>query len=140
MGKVVTSSRRKQRKAALSAHSTLKRKLMSAPLSKELRGKHNVRSMPLRKGDEVKIVRGSLNAKNREGKIVAVYRKKNVIHVERVTRDKVNGQPVQIPIQASNVVITKLSADKAGEKDRADLIARKAAGRSGASADVSRVD
>ena len=45
--------------------------------------------MPVRKDDEVMIVRGS--HKGREGKIVTVYRKKWVIHVERVTRDKVNG-------------------------------------------------
>ena len=31
---------------------------MSAPLSKELRAKHNVRSMPIRKDDEVIVNRG----------------------------------------------------------------------------------
>ena len=31
---------------------------MSAPLSKELRQKHNVRSMPIRKDDEVIVCRG----------------------------------------------------------------------------------
>ena len=31
---------------------------MSAPLSKELRTKHNVRSLPIRKDDEVMVVRG----------------------------------------------------------------------------------
>jgi len=85
--------------------------------------------VPLRKGDEVKIVRGSVNAKNREGKVIAVYRKKFVIHVERVTREKVNGQPVQIPIDASNVIITKLNMEKDVAKDRKDLLARKAEGR-----------
>jgi uncharacterized protein YqjF (DUF2071 family) len=39
----VSSSRRKQRKAYFSAPSDVRRKLMSAPLSKELREKHNVR-------------------------------------------------------------------------------------------------
>ncbi len=29
----------------------------------------------------------------REGKIVQVYRKKWVIHIERITREKVNGMP-----------------------------------------------
>lgn len=96
--------------------------------------------MPLRRGDEVKIVRGSVNAKGREGKIVAVYRKKNVVHVERVTRDKVNGQPVQLPIKASNVIVTKLHLDKEGGKDRKDLLDRKAAGRPKAASALSRVD
>jgi len=130
----VSSSSRKQRKIHLSSDSTSRRKLMSAHLSKELRGKHNVRAVPLRKGDEVKIVRGSVNAKGREGKVIAVYRKKFVIHVERVTREKVNGQPVPIPIQASNVIITKLNMDKDVAKDRKALLTRKAAGRSAANA------
>ena len=45
--------------------------------------------MPIRKGDEVVIKRG--RNKDREGKVTQVYRKKWVIHVERVQRDKVNG-------------------------------------------------
>ncbi|KAF1773230.1 Ribosomal protein L2 domain 2 [Phytophthora cactorum] len=43
-----------------------------------------VRSLPIRKEDEVMIVRGS--QKSREGRVTAVYRKKFVIHVERVLK------------------------------------------------------
>lgn len=49
-----------------------------------------VRSMPIRKDDEVTVVRGTY--KGREGKVVQVYRKKWVIHIERITREKVNGE------------------------------------------------
>lgn len=35
-----------------------RRKLMSAPLSKELRTKYNTRRIPVRKDDEVQVVRG----------------------------------------------------------------------------------
>ena len=45
--------------------------------------------MPIRKDDEVQIVRG--HDKNRDGKVIQVYRKKFVIHVERVVREKGNG-------------------------------------------------
>ena len=48
------------------------------------------RSIPVRKDDEVLVVRGSL--KGREGKVVQVYRKKWVIHIDRVNREKVNGK------------------------------------------------
>ena len=89
--------------------------------------------MPLRKGDEVKVVRGK--HKSRAGKIVSVYRKKFIIHIERVTLDKANGQPVPIPIQPSNVIITKLNLEKEIAKDRKDLIRRKAVGRGKASAE-----
>ena len=62
---------------------------MSASLSQELKKQHNCRSISVRKEDEVRIVRGSF--KGKEGKVVQVYRKKWVIHVDKVTRDKVNG-------------------------------------------------
>ena len=37
------------------------------------------------------VVRG--NYKGREGKVVQVYRKKWVIHIERITREKASGAP-----------------------------------------------
>ena len=75
--------------------------------------------MPIRKDDEVTVVRGSF--KGREGKVVQVYRKKWVIHIERITREKVNGATVNVGIDPSKVVITKLKLDK----DRKALLDRK---------------
>ncbi|XP_049730287.1 endoplasmic reticulum-Golgi intermediate compartment protein 1 isoform X2 [Elephas maximus indicus] len=49
----VTSDRSKNRKRHFNAPSHVRRKIMSSPLSKELRQKYNVRSMPIRKDDEV---------------------------------------------------------------------------------------
>jgi large subunit ribosomal protein L26e len=66
--------------------------------------------MPIRKDDEVTITRGMF--KTREGKVTAVYRKKWVIHVERITREKVSGATVPVGVPASSVVITKLKLDK----------------------------
>lgn len=54
----VTSSRRKQRKAHFAAPSHIRYRLMSAHLSKDLRKRYGVRAMPVRKDDEVMIVRG----------------------------------------------------------------------------------
>ena len=122
----VTASRRKNRKAHFTAPSSVRRVLMSAPLSSELRAKHNVRSMPVRKDDEVHVVRGTY--KGREGKVVQVYRKKWVIHIERITREKVNGSTVNVGVNPSKVMITKLRIDK----DRKSLIDRKAKGRAAA--------
>ena len=113
-----TSNRNKMRKAHFTATSTAKRKIMSASLSKDLNEKYGVRSMPIRKDDEVSVVRGSHKC---EGKVIQVYRKKYVIHVERVSRDKANGAAVNIGIHPSNCVITKLKLDK----DRHAILARK---------------
>ncbi|KAG9440412.1 hypothetical protein H6P81_020577 [Aristolochia fimbriata] len=125
----VSSSRRKNRKAHFTAPSSVRRIRMSAPLSSDLRSKYNVRSVPVRKDDEVQVVRGTF--KGREGKVVQVYRKKWVIHVERITREKVNGSTVNVGIDPSNVVITKLRLDK----DRKALLERKAKGRAAADKD-----
>ncbi|KAL7932314.1 ribosomal protein L24/26 [Trichoderma chlorosporum] len=123
INKSVHSSRSKSRAAHFKAGSGQRRVIMSAPLSKELREKYNVRSIPIRKDDEVTIVRGS--NKGREGKVTSVYRLKYVIHVERVTRDKASGQSVPLGIHPSNVVITKLKLDK----DRESILARSKVGR-----------
>ncbi|KAF8320089.1 ribosomal protein L24 [Clavulina sp. PMI_390] len=117
--KAVSSSRSTGRKAHLSAPSSERRKLMSAPLSKDLRTKYNTRSLPVRKDDEVLIVRGKY--KGREGKITQVYRKKWIIHVDRVQRDKSNGSTSQIGLHPSNVVITTIKLDK----DRKAILERK---------------
>merc|ERR1719362_2115283 len=106
----VSSSRRKSRKAHFSSHSEARRTLMSANLSKELQARHGVRSMPIRKDDEVLVTRGMY--KTREGKVTAVYRKKWVVHVERLSREKVHGASVPVGIPPSSLVITKLKLDK----------------------------
>merc|ERR1712075_2138 len=115
----VSSSRHKSRKAHFSAPSSERRKIMSAHLNKDLNSKYHVKSMPIRKDDEVIVVRGS-NA-GREGKVIQVYRKKCVIHIERVTREKSNGSTVNVGIHPSNVMITKLKLDK----DRRKILDRK---------------
>ena len=79
--------------------------------------------MPIRKDDEVLITRGI--HKGREGKVTSVYRLKYVIHVERVAREKSNGQSVPLGIAPSKVVITKLKLDK----DRESILDRKKVGR-----------
>jgi len=82
-----------------------------------------VRSIPIRKDDEVTVVRGS--NKGREGKITSVYRLKYLVHIERVTREKSNGQSVPIGIHPSKVVVTKLKLDK----DRENILSRVSKGR-----------
>jgi large subunit ribosomal protein L26e len=115
----VSSSRRTSRKAHFGASSEARRIIMSAPLSKELREKYSTRATPIRKGDEVKIVRGS--AKDTVGKVNKVYRKKFVIYVDSVKTAKSSGQEVQVPIHPSNVQITKLEMTASREA----ILARK---------------
>ena len=59
------------------------------------------------------------------GKVVQVYRKKFVIHIERIQREKVNGATVHVGIHPSKVQIVKLKMDK----DRKAILERKARSR-----------
>merc|ERR1711877_47886 len=118
------------------APSSVRRKIMSAHLNKDLSSKYHVKSMPIRKDDEVIVVRGS--HRGREGKVIQVYRKKYVIHIERVTREKSNGSTVNVGIHPSNVMITKLKLDKDRRAilDRKDTTKELAKGKGKYSADV----
>jgi len=92
---------------------------MSSHLSKELKKKHDVRCLPVRHGDTVKIMVGP--NKNREGKVTEVYRRRWCIHIEKIVKEKTNGQQANIPVHPSNCVITTLRLDK----DRKALLAKK---------------
>ncbi|AJV49100.1 60S ribosomal protein uL24 RPL26A [Saccharomyces cerevisiae S288C] len=115
----VSSDRRKARKAYFTAPSSQRRVLLSAPLSKELRAQYGIKALPIRRDDEVLVVRGS--KKGQEGKISSVYRLKFAVQVDKVTKEKVNGASVPINLHPSKLVITKLHLDK----DRKALIQRK---------------
>lgn len=87
--------------------------------------------------DEVRVLRGTF--KGKEGKVVQCYRKKYVIHVERCTRDKANGQTIHVGIDASNVEITKLKMDKS-RKNILDRKNRVKIGQSKGDATAANVD
>jgi large subunit ribosomal protein L26e len=91
----VASSRRKNRKAHFTAPSSKRRVILSAPLSKELRKKYGVRSLPIRKQDEVVVDRGT--QKGKEGKVTKVYRRKFIIQIEKLSKDKANGMLIAPP-------------------------------------------
>ena len=100
---------------------------MSASLSKDLRKKHGIRSVPVRKDDEVLVVRGT--NRGQKGKVIQVQRKKFAIQIDKLTKNKANGAPYQIPIHPSNVAVIKLKEGKDRmariEKVAAGVVARK---------------
>merc|ERR1712140_118757 len=120
----VTSSRRKNRKRHFTAPSHIRRKLMTAPLSKDLRSKYGIKNIPIRKDDEVQVVRGHYKGQQ-VGKVVRCYRKKFCVYIERIQREKANGASVYVGIHPSKVCIVKLKMDK----DRKKILDRRAKGR-----------
>ncbi len=105
---------RKQRLARYNAPLHRRRVEMSAPVDNALRLKqeaNNVfypRSMPVRVGDRVIIVRGEGRVKSGERKghkIAKIDRRKRKIYLENHTYFKSDGTELQRPIDPSNVVI-----------------------------------
>ncbi|NIO44571.1 MAG: 50S ribosomal protein L24 [Candidatus Aenigmarchaeota archaeon] len=94
---------RKQRKALYKAPLHKKHKLLSAHLSKDLIRKWKKRSLPVRKDDEVKVMRGKF--KGTTGKISKVDLKKLKVYIENVKRKKVSGEEIHVPIHPSNLLI-----------------------------------
>ncbi len=122
----LTESRqpRKQRKALFNAPLHKRQKLVSAPLSPELRERYGVRSLPVRKGDEVLIMRGDW--KGQKGKVARVDLKRMRIYIEGITVKNARGEPRYYPIHPSNVMIVNLNLD---DKRRKEIIERRRRGR-----------
>nr|XP_020845811.1 60S ribosomal protein L26-like [Phascolarctos cinereus] len=117
----VTSDRSKNRKRHFSVPSHIQRKITLCPLSKELRQKYNICSMPIWKDDEVQVVRTHYKGQQ-IGMVVQVYRKKYIIYIECVQNEKAKGTTVHVGIHPSKVVITRLKLDK----DRKTILEHKA--------------
>ncbi len=100
---------RKQIKYRENAPLHLKKKLVSANLSKELRKKHGRRNLPLRKGDKVKIMVGKF--KKKEGKITRVMLKTSKVIVDGIQIKKKDGSKIDIKMEPSNLQIIELNLD-----------------------------
>jgi len=111
---------RKQRKMLYNAPAHKRHKLMAAPLSKELATSKGAKTLPVRKGDTVRIKRG--DHKGFEGKVSRVDLKEYRIYLEGLTREKTDGTNIFLPIHPSKVQIRNLNLD---DKWRKNILSRK---------------
>ena len=114
-----SSKPRKQRKYRLNAPLHIKQKFVHAHISKDLRKKHGRRSISLRKGDKVKIMRGQFE--KHEGKVEKVDLKKTRIFVSAVELTKKDGTKKLLALHPSNLMLIELNFD--------DKLRQKALGR-----------
>ena len=98
----------KQRKAVYEADVRLLGVLMNGHLSKELRTKYKRRSVPIRVGDTVKIIRGDY--KGKAGNVNQVDRKRNKVFIQGVMRKKTDGKEAFLAFRPSNLLITGVDA------------------------------
>ncbi len=111
---------RKQRKFRLNAPKHIKSKFISSHLADDLKEKYQRRSVRVRVGDKVKVLRGQFN-----GKTVKVERidvKKEKLYINGVEMQKKDGSKVFYGINPSNVMITELTLE---DKRRSESLKRK---------------
>ena len=99
---MTTTQPRKQHFALYNLDVHQRKKALTAHLSPELRKKYGTRTLPVRKGDTVKIMRG--DQKGKEGKISAI--EALLVNIDGITRSKTDGTKVFIPIRAPNLMLT----------------------------------
>jgi len=97
---------RKQRKARYNAPAHARGKYLSASLSKDLREKVGKKSLPVRSGDKVRVVRGDF--KGHEGEVLTVDYSSYKVTIEEVTLAKPDGTSSFLPVDPSNLVIIEV--------------------------------
>ncbi len=100
---------RKQRQRFFNAPAHIRHKLMSAHLAPDLMKSQGARSLPVRKGDTVRIMRG--DHEGFEGKISRVDLANYRVFLEGLTREKVDGTVIFVAVHPSKVLIKTLNLD-----------------------------
>lgn len=119
VNKMVQSKKaRKQRKAFYNAPLHIRRKNISSHLSEELQKEYGLRSLQVRKGDTVRVMRGDEDILGVEGRVAAVITKTGRVSVEGITVAKADGTQTGRPVHASKVMITKLDLSDPKRKER----------------------
>src|SRR3989344_4702848 len=120
MRRPTSAKPRKQRKFLHIVPLHLKRKILSSHLTKELRERFKRRALPLRKGDEVQVMRGKFKGKT--GKVARVNYKNYRVYIDGITRKRTVGTEAQVGVHPSKRRIINLNLD---DKRRQKILERK---------------
>lgn len=100
-------SPRRQRKALFTAPTFERRRRMAVPLSHELRARFRKRSVPVRKGDTVRVLSGSFVG--REERVAKVDRRDYSVTLDNVTLKAADEKLKPLALRPSHLVITRLN-------------------------------
>jgi ribosomal protein uL24 len=100
-------SPRRQRKALYTADSFERRVRMAVPLSRELRARFHRRSLPVRKGDTVRVLAGSFEG--REERVARVDRRAYTVTLDNVTLKTADEKMKPLSLGVGHLVITRLN-------------------------------
>lgn len=110
---------RKQRRRIMNAHIHERKNLLKARLDEFLTEEYGLRSLVIKKGDLVRIMRGQF--RDTESKVTLVSYKKGVVYLDNTTITKADGKEAAVPVHPSNLMLVKLEMDD----ERKTLIERK---------------
>ncbi|EQD36721.1 60S ribosomal protein L26 [mine drainage metagenome] len=108
-------SPRRQRRALYTADSFQRRRRMTVPLSRELRARFHRRSIPLRKGDTVRVMRGSFIG--REERVQKVDRRGYTVTLEHVTLKSGEEKLKPLPIRTNHLLLLRLNLADAWRRE-----------------------
>ena len=100
---------RKQRKFAFNAPIHIKRKFLGALLDKSLRKTYGIRTISLKKGDKVRVLRGQF--KGIEGLIEKIDVGRTRVNINGVQITKKDGSKSFYPVHPSNLMIIELNLE-----------------------------
>jgi large subunit ribosomal protein L24 len=117
---------RKQRKGRYNAKPHNRRKLISSHLcgdsSNDLIKQYNTRSMPVVKGDIVRILRGDKEIVGKEALVTEIFSRNFTIGLEGINIKKADGSEITRKIAPSNVMIIKLNLSDPKRKEKLDKL------------------
>ena len=113
----------KQRKALFNYKNNHRSKLLSTRVADFVREEYGIKALPLRVGDDVRVVKGEF--KDFEGEVIEITSNLRA-KIKEVTFDKADGTEFHPTIHISKLIITKLSKEKKLDPWRAKIIDRKA--------------
>jgi len=117
--KVSPKAPKKQRKQVHAAPVHANKKRLNCRLDEFLQEEYGLRSLVVKEGDLVKIMRGQF--RDTEGKVVRVDYADIRVFLDNATVTKADGKEVNVPVHPSNLMLVKLELDD----ERKKLIERK---------------
>ncbi len=106
-----SSAPRRQRRELYNADSFHRHRRMAVPLSRELRARFHCRSIPVRKGDTVRILSGSYVGS--EERVARVDRRSYTVILNNITLKTGEQKQKPLPIRTAHLLLTKLNLSDA---------------------------
>jgi large subunit ribosomal protein L24 len=108
-------SPRRQRRAVYNADTFERRLRMTVPLSRELRKRFHRRSVPLRKGDTVRVMKGSFIG--REERVAKIDRRGYSVTLDNVTLKTGEEKLKPLPVRTNHLLIVRLNLADAWRRE-----------------------